>query len=97
MFSYDPDKMKEAMKIFLANEHWASVYRNAPSDACRAFLAYTFYHSAHDEPAGNDARELQEALYGNMDAGDWQYLYRIFPGPFRATCQKKIDELEGRA
>lgn len=96
MFKYDKEKLKNTMDLYFGNDGWKSVYDEAPSDACRDYLKLTFYRSENNEPAGSELREIKERLYKKMGIDDWEYLYGVFPGPFRRVCKEKIEELRGK-
>lgn len=90
VFKYDRDKMEETMDLYLANDGWKEVYEKAPSDECRRFLRMTFYRSQNGEPSGDEAKELKEDIFKKLGKEDWEYLYDVFPGPFRAVCKKHM-------
>ncbi len=95
--------MGKGFGAFMENPYWQSVYMNAPSEECRAYLEYTFYSSLYYDPDSSDAEqfaELQAHVEKPLHIVDWEYLKCLSPSsPFVGYCNRKIRELsiEGQA
>ncbi len=96
------DEMKKnALKLYLANPYWAEKYNDAPSDACRDRIVFTWCYSTNmkyveDEVDADELKKETEELEAKLDLEDWKHLLK-YAGrtPFSTRCRKKIEELGG--
>ena len=38
-FKFNEKKMKTAMDLYMKNDHWKSVFENAPSENCKEYFS----------------------------------------------------------
>ena len=96
-FKFNEKKMKTAMDLYMKNDHWKSVFENAPSENCKEYFRFSFYNSQYDEPSGEEFFTVRDKIYDSLGIDDWKYLKKNFPGsPFTKKCAEKIAELSGK-
>lgn len=91
----DKEKMRAALDEYMKNPAWAEYYKNAPSDACKKYIRFTWYRSKYDEPEDvEEFKRIRDGYWKELGVKDWEYLRDTHPGsPFVKLCNQKIKEL----
>ena len=96
----DEKKIQKAVDEFIKNPSWAEFYNNAPSKACKRYVALNFYLSDNYSSILNDAAVLkalkkeQAELEEKFKLSDWKHLAKYAPNnPGKKRILEKIKEL----
>ena len=94
----DKSKVEAARELFSENSYWDDIYENAPSDACKEYLALTFYFSTFWDEAHEDEEfyKAMQEVQEKLELDDWKYLLKYQGNnPGRVKIKQKIKELSG--
>ena len=92
----DERKITESVESFLENPYWKKYYEDAPSDACRRYIALEFYYSDSDDAvdAYEEVAEEMDDLEARLSLADWQHLLKYCGNnPRRAVIAERIKAL----
>ena len=89
----DMNEVMEGLGEWLDNPYWKAFYEEAPTEACKKYVAIYFYASDTEDEA---AFEEMDKLEKDFGLSEWKHLLK-FSGntPEKAKIMKKIQELEG--
>lgn len=87
----DQNEVKEILEDTLENPYWAEYYNNAPSEACKKFIAMEFYYSEFED---DDIAEELDRLEKDLSLEDWKHLFKYVDNnprkPYIAGMIKKL-------
>lgn len=87
-------KINAAVEEFTKNPHWKAYYEQAPSEACKRYIALEFYYSENlGEIEDYDAYKAEKKrLQGEFTHEDWAHLYKYAGNnPLKAFYRKKME------
>lgn len=90
----DEKRISAEVEDALQRPFWREYYEEAPSDACKRFIALGFYSSACGEKVDNyeEYKAERAALQEKFTREDWTHLYKYSGhNPWRSYCKKKMD------
>ena len=90
-------EMEAAVKRFTKNPYWKKYYEEAPSDACKQYIALQFQNSASvaDGEGTLNLKDEFKKCEDQFTLEDWKHMEKYAGNtPFRSKCRSKIKELE---
>jgi len=87
----DSKDVRRNLDEWLQNPSWKGIYDNAPSEACRKYLAMLFYASETEEEEAFDAMDQMEQ---NLSLDDLRYMLQNSIGPAKARYMSLIEKIE---
>lgn len=90
-------KIQSALEKARKNEYWKGKYDEAPSDACKRYVALGFYYSDNmGEISDYDAYKAErDKLEESFTKADWEHLYEYEGNnPRKGYYRKKMEEAQ---
>lgn len=90
----DEKKIQAAVKKACENEYWQEYYDNAPSEACKRYIALEFYYSDNlgNVPNYDEFEAESNKAEQKFTKADWQHLYNhCANNPKKVYYKKKME------
>lgn len=84
-------KVNSAVQKACENPYWKEKYENAPSEACKRYVALGFYYSDNFGEISDyeEYKAEREKLEAKFTKADWEHLYKYEGNNPRKSYYKK--------
>ena len=92
----EKEKWDSAFDEYMKNPSWENYYSNAPSEECKKYIRFNWFHSKYGEPEDvEEYKKMREQFWEKLSIEDWKYIKEhVGNSPFRKICSQKIKELQ---